>query len=163
VLLRALGVGLAVILLAGCGGSREPVTTSSLPPGCGVSAIDPIVTGFLGAVTSGDRAELGRLVPRAPNYLVHDGRGRQERRVHLTSSRGVLAYFARRHRLHETLRLISLRVAPASDANHVLIEARLTRIADDFARRGILSRLAGAAGRVNCVNGTVERLLIQGP
>jgi hypothetical protein len=164
VLLRSLVALAALCVVAtGCGGGDEPATTSSLPPGCEVSAIDPIVTGLLEAVTRGDAAALRRLVPSGPNYLVHDGRGRGERRVHLTSKRAVLAYFARRHRLHETLRLVSLRVAPASDANHVLVDLRLTRVAGDFRRRGLLSRLASATGRVDCVDRTVDKLLIQGP
>jgi hypothetical protein len=161
---RALACVPLALALGGCGGGDDaPATTSSLPPGCEVPQIDPIVNGFLSAVNAGDTDALRRLVPGSPNYLVHDGRGRGERRVHLTSERAVLAYFAARHRLHERQRVVSLRVAPASDANHVLVELRLTRIADDFARRGILSRLAGGTGRVDCVERTIDKLLIQGP
>lgn len=150
-------------LAAGCGGGTTPATTSSLPPGCDVGSIEPVVTGFLGAVSSGDAAALRRRVSAAPNYLVHDGSGRRERRVHMTTRRAVLAYYARRARLGEKSRLITLRVAPGIDANHVLVEFRLTRVAHDFPRRGITTRLATATGRVNCVHGTIERLLVQGP
>jgi hypothetical protein len=164
VLLRGLPVLVAACAVAaGCGGGDEPATTSSLPPGCEVSAIDPIVTRFLDAVTAGDPAGLKRVVAPRPNYLVHDGSGRHERRVHLTSKPAVLAYFARRHRLGERMRLISMRVAPGADANHVLVDLHLTRVANDFPRRGIVTRLATGAGRVDCVAETIDKLLIRGP
>jgi hypothetical protein len=153
----------ACALAAGCGGGGEPATTSSLPPGCEVSSIDPIVTGFLEAASGGDADGLRRFVAPRPNYLVHDGSGRHERRVHLTSKPAVLAYYARRHRLGEHMRLISMRLAPGADANHVLIDLQLTRVANDFPRRGITSRLASGAGRVDCVGETIDKLLIRGP
>src|SRR5207247_791590 len=97
------------------------------------------------------------------SYLIHDGTAGNERRVHLTRRAGVLRYFAERHKLREHVRMISLRVAPGIDANHVLIDFRLTRSARDFPRRGITARLASGTARVNCVTDRVERLLIQGP
>src|SRR5207247_2796801 len=118
---------------------------------------------FLDALTAGNTVRLRRFVPSSPNYLVHDGDAANERRVHLTHRGDALRYFARRHRARERARMISLRVAPGLDANHVLVTLRLTRTAADFPGRGITTRLAAGTGRVSCVTGRVERLLIQGP
>jgi len=163
VLLKAAAAVALAVIAAGCGGGSKPERTTSLAPGCEVDRIAKIVNGFLGAVNSGDRARLGGFVSVSPSFLIHDGTGKNEQRVHLTRRSGVLRYFAERHRLHEHARMISLRVAPGIDANHVLIDFRLTRTAADFPRRGITARLASGTARVNCVTDRVERLLIQGP
>jgi hypothetical protein len=163
VLLRPAAAAALALIAAGCGGGGKPEPTTSLAPGCEVDRIAKIVNGFLGAVNAGDQARLARFVSVSPSYLIHDGAGAKERRVHLTRRSGVLRYFAERHRLRERERMISLRVAPGIDANHVLIDFRLTRTAADFPRRGITGRLAGATARVNCVTDRVERLLIRGP
>jgi hypothetical protein len=162
VLLRGVAAVALVAAVAGCGGGR-PTTTTSLAPGCDVPRITAIVNGFFDAVSTGDQARLGRLVSISPRYLIHDGTAANERRVALNSRAGVLRYFAARHRFGERARMISLRVAPGTDANHVLIDGRLTRTATDFPRRGITTRLASVTARVNCVTRRIERLLVQGP
>ena len=161
-LLRGL-LGIALVAaVAGCGGS-DTTTTTSLAPGCDVPRIAAVVNGFFTAVSSGDQARLARRVSISPRYLIHDGADANERRVTLNRRTGVLRYFAERHRLKERARVISLRVAPGTDANHSLVDGRLTRTATDFPRRGMTTRLASVTARVNCVTGRIERLLIQGP
>jgi hypothetical protein len=163
VLLRATAAVALAVIAAGCGDGGKTTSTTSLAPGCEPDRIATIVNGFLAAVTAGDQAALARFVSTSPNYLVHDGTGANERRVHLTRRAGVFRYFAERHRLREHARMISLRVAAGVDANHVLIDFRLTRTAADFPRRGITTRLAIGTARVNCVTDRIERLLVQGP
>lgn len=165
-LLRRALLALALVVLAGCGGSKraESTTTSGLPPGCEVPRIDQVVTQFLGAITSGDRDTLRVLVANDFRLLeVQEGRGAGERAVSVNTKAAALRYLDSRIRLHEQLRLLRLRVESADDVNHVLITFTVTRRADDFRRRHIVNRVATGDGVIDCVDGNVEGWSIQGP
>ncbi len=164
-LLRPLAAALAVLALAGCGGSKEAeTTTSELAPGCEVARIDHVVGSYLTAITHGDRPALRRLVADDFRLLeVHDGRGAGERDVSVRTKAAALRYLDQRIRLHERLRLVNLQVEQADDVNHVLINFTVTRLADDFRRRSIPNRLATGDGVVDCVDANIEGWSIEGP
>jgi hypothetical protein len=140
-------------LLAGCGGSAEPAsTTAELPPGCTVDEVDAIVTSFL---QKPDLAPAGVFQV----YAAYDGDGG---RFVARNRAKALAHLRARKSLGEVDRLIQLRVAP-QDVNHARITFRLTRSAPDFRRRGIHGRLAQGAGTIDCAHGKVAAWAQRGP
>jgi hypothetical protein len=156
---------LAVAALGACGSSsKQTATTSELPPGCDVDRSQSVVMSFLAAVTNGDHAAVRKLLANDLRlFEVHDGRGAGERGLIVKTKPKALAYLNSRIAQHESQRLVNLQVQPADDANHVLITFTITRLADDFRRRGIPNRIATGDGILDCVDGTVEDWTIQGP
>ncbi len=165
-LLRSIGLLVAASVLAACGGSSKEAatTTSGLPPGCEVEQTEAVVDDFLAAVSRGDRVAAQKLLADDLRlFEVHDGRGRGERHFLARTKAKAMRYVDERIRHHERLRLVNLQVQPADDNNHVLVTFTLTRLADDFRRRGIPNRVAQGDGVVDCVEGNLEGWSVQGP
>jgi hypothetical protein len=157
---------LCVAVLGACGGgdSKEAATTSELPPGCDAKSSGAVVESYLAAVTKRDRAAVRKVLANDLRlFEVHDGRGSGERNLSVKTKAKALAYVDSRIAQHEQLRLVNLQVQPADDANHVIVTFTITRLANDFRKRNIPNRVATGDGILNCVNGTIEGLTIQGP
>ena len=159
-LLRALLVGALAFAAAGCGGGGKSsaeateagTTTTELPPGCLVEDVQAIVDRFL---------KRGDLAP--PGFFQVYGTNESDGRKFLTRNRAkAVAEIERRRRFNERQRVISLRVAP-EDINHVRVTFDLTRIANDFLRRGIATRIASGAGTIDCAHGKVAAWVVKGP
>jgi hypothetical protein len=158
VLLRALTVGVLAFAAAGCGGGDDGgtteagTTTTDLPPGCLVEDVQAIVDRFL---------KRGDLAP--PGFFQVYGTNESDGRKLLTRNRAkAVAEIKRRQRFDERQRVISLQVAP-EDINHVRMTFDLTRIADDFIKRGITTRIASGAGTIDCAHGKVAAWVVKGP
>jgi hypothetical protein len=157
VLLRALAVGVLAFAAAGCGGgdggtTEAGTTTTDLPPGCLVEDVQAIVDRFL---------KRGDLAP--PGFFQVYGTNESDGRKFLTRNRAkAVAEIKRRQRFDERQRVISLQVAP-EDINHVRMTFDLTRIADDFIKRGITTRIASGAGTIDCAHGKVAAWVVKGP
>jgi hypothetical protein len=155
VLLRSAAAAVAVVALAGCGGSAKPAATtgaSQLPPGCSAEQVDAIVTSFLA------RPQLAP-APFFQVYAAYDS----DKRAFVSRSRArTLAHLSARKALGERDRLISLRVF-TGDINHVRITFQLTRYAPDFRERGIHGRLSKGAGTVDCAHGKIAAWTMKGP
>ena len=168
-LLRALAVGGAVLALAACGGggggseeSTAAPTTSQLAPGCEVAVADKAITGFLDAVSSGDRSRIrARLSPQDDfeRLTVDDADGRT---FTTTSRTKALDWLVGRHAFDDRLRLLSMQVAPGIDANHDAVAGAVSRVASDFPKRGITNRLYDFEGTINCLRGSISRLQLKG-
>jgi hypothetical protein len=157
-LLRLALTGLLVLVLAACGGGtkKDAATTTApkddLPPGCAVTQVDKIVSDFLAKPSLAGPGTF-------EVYATYESDGRQ---FVAHSPAKALAHLRRRQRLGERSRVIELRVAP-QDFNHVRITFQLTRLAPDFARRGIHTRLLKGGGTIDCVHQKVAAWVTKGP
>jgi hypothetical protein len=146
----------SVLTLAACGGSSKQAAPTmggpDLPPGCTVSEVDRIITGFLAKPD---------LAP--PSFFQVYAAYESDGRSFVTRNRAkALAHLRVRLLLGERDRMIQLRVAP-QDVNHVRITYKGTRYAPDFRRRGIYMRLTEAGGTIDCAHGKVAAWAQRGP
>jgi len=122
----------------------------ALPAGCRPRPLAQRIAAFFDAFNRGDPAATGFVAPSGGWYSVTDGR----RRHFVTySRRGLPAYFARRHRHGERLRLEQVDVSFGNGLGHIayLIDRR----ADDLRRLGITGTTAIGKGAVNCETGQI--------
>ena len=122
----------------------------ALPAGCRPRPLAQRIAAFFEAFNRGDTAATGFVAPSGGWYSVTDGR----RRHFVTySRRGLPAYFARRHRHGERLRLEQVDVSFGNGLGHIayLIDRR----ADDLRHLGIAGTTAIGKGAVNCETGQI--------
>lgn len=146
-------IAVATVAIAACGGERRtPAPTASpavredppaAPASCRPRAVADVVLAFLSAANSGtvDPAQFFDFDAGPGWYTVGTRRGAG--RVAAYDLDALRDYLAARHRRHERIRLVELRVDPGGRQGH--IEFRLTREADDLgARRPIAVEGKGA-------------------
>jgi hypothetical protein len=139
--LASLGV---VVLLAACNDNHQasplaaaaplpPVIVtrddSGLPAGCKVHEVADFISKFFDAFNRGDRAQLTRSFASSIQwYTVTDAKGSMT----VSTRDDLLTYFADRHKHHERLRLLKIRVSGPSWHGGSDIVFLLTRQADDL-------------------------------
>jgi hypothetical protein len=133
-----------VVMLAACNDNHQasllataaplpPVTVtrddSGLPAGCKVHEVADFISRFFDAFNRGDRAQLTRFfAPSLSWYVVTDAKGSMS----VSKRDDLLTYFADRHKHHERLRLLKIRVSGPSWHGGGDIVFLLTRQADDL-------------------------------
>jgi hypothetical protein len=122
----------------------------ALPAGCRPRPLAQRIAAFFDAFNRGDPAATGFVAPSGGWYSVTDGR---RRHFVAYSRRGLPAYFARRHRHGERLRLEQVDVSFGNGLGHIayLVDRR----ADDLRRLGITHTTAIGKGAVNCETGHI--------
>src|SRR5260370_4458449 len=139
--IASLGV---VVLLAACNDNHQasPLATaaplapvivprddSGLLAGCKVHEVADFISTFFDAVNRGDRAQLARSFASSIQwYTVTDANGSMT----VSTRDDLLTYFADRHKHHERLRLLKIRVSGPSWHGGSDIVFLLTRQADDL-------------------------------
>jgi len=122
----------------------------ALPAGCRPRPLARRIVAFFDAFNRGDPAATGFVAPSGGWYSVTDGR----RRHFVTySRRGLPAYFARRHRHGERLRLEQVDVSFGNGLGHIAYV--IDRRADDLRRLAITGTTAIGKGAVNCETGQI--------
>jgi hypothetical protein len=102
---------------------------SGLPAGCKVREVADFVSRFFDAFNRGDRAQLTHFFASSIQwYMVTDAKGGMT----VTTRDDLLTYFAARHKHHERLRLLKIRVSGPSWHGGGDIVFLLTRQADDL-------------------------------
>jgi hypothetical protein len=102
---------------------------SGLPAGCKVHEVADFISRFFDAFNRGDRAQLTRFFASSIQwYTVTDAKGS----VTVSTRDDLLTYFADRHKHHERLRLLKIRVSGPSWHGGGDIVFLLTRQADDL-------------------------------
>jgi hypothetical protein len=123
----------------------------SLPDGCRPRPLARRIAAFFDAFNRGDPSAASFVDPSRGWYSVTDGR---PRRHFVTSSRrGLLQYFARRHRHDERLGLVQVDVSYARGLGHIAFV--IERRADDLRRLGIAGTTAHGKGAVDCESGRI--------
>jgi hypothetical protein len=138
--------------LARAEAARVAVTRDdpTLPAECRPGTLARRIAAFFDAFNRGDPSAVHYVAPSGGWYSVTEGR----RRHFVTySRRGLPAYFARRHRHGERLRLVELAVGYANGLGQ--IEYRLERRAGDLRRLGITGTTALGKGAVDCEAGRI--------
>ena len=102
---------------------------SGLPAGCKVREVADFISTFFDAFNRGDRTQLTRFFASSLEwYTVTDAKGGMT----VSTRDDLLTYFADRHKHHERLRLLKIRVSGPSWHGGADIVFLLTRQADDF-------------------------------
>jgi hypothetical protein len=154
-MLWALEIGTAVVMLATGAGVPEPARSET----CTERRATAVVSTFLAAFNSGDaRAAVAIMDPRSgPHdirprgwYSITEGDRRAGGRHHAFFTRPPLrAYFAARHRRHETLQLVSLEAT--ASGRRADLQFRVRRRATDLRRIGVdESRFASGKAALWC-------------
>jgi hypothetical protein len=133
----------------------------ALPAGCGPGEMAALLLDFFDAANRGDQQQVARLsmLPEVQYgylpywYGVSDGEPRNGGRHFSAVTRGQLRNLVvERHRQHERMRLLTVRVNGASEGDStpgdISVDYYLTRQADDLS--GDVERIAYAASTINC-------------
>jgi len=124
---------------------------SSLPAGCRVREVADFISGFFDAFNRGDRTQLARFFPAYFSwYAVTDEKGI----VTFSKRDDLLAYFADRHKHHERLRLLKIRISAPSWHGGGDIVFLLTRQADDLTAVSQNPQILGK-GALRCKERTI--------
>lgn len=133
-----------VMLIAGCAMSPGAVSSvAETGPACTESSTRQVVDSFIDAFNNGDIARLNQLLP---DFLFYATDAPGEFLSPAPRSRSdVIAYFTRRHQVHERLNLESFTFHPESTGSGGF-EFEVTRSADD----GLAPTPYGGKGSVFC-------------
>jgi hypothetical protein len=154
-MLWALDIGTAMVALAIGAAAPEPERSRT----CTARQATAVVSSFLAAFNSGDaRATVAIMDPRSgprnvrPRgwYSITEGDRRAGGRHHaFFTRRSLRAYFAGRHRQHESLHLASLEVRASK--RRADVQFRVRRRADDLGAIGVDERrLASGKAALSC-------------
>ena len=131
-----------VTVLGGCGTSPGTASSVADGPACTESSTRQVVDSFIDAFNKGDIARLNRLLP---DFLFYATDAPGEFSSSQPRSRSdVIAYFARRHQVHERINLESFGFHLSSTAGE--FEFEVTRSADD----GLAPTPYGGKGEAFC-------------